>query len=826
MKTNLLKRIYLNSFTRKLALALIILLCVQNLLVYHEYKIAEAYLEKNDPLKLQNRSETMFYFAPINLQRGTLITLDEIIQHLKDISYAEINENDAEKLPSTYSIKGSAITIYSRFPKLFPNAVLKFEKNHLALILADNQPVERIQIEPLPMENTVVLVNDSKLDKGLRTRRIVLSPSGIPALVVDAVTRTEDKHFFEHRGVNWLSVVLRPIISRGGSGGSSITQQLIKNNIVFGAKDEFWQTGDTFIDTQFKTLERKLLAELPMAMAIEEKLSKEEIIAAYLSMNYMGNIGSVQLQGFEAASREFFDTNLFEISDENDPADLSKAAILAGMIQSPISYLTYVRNGEKCAENEKKCRNLLKRRNGVLDLMHADLPEKYPSNLIEKAKEQPLSFTFASKKTHERPIEFESRVFIKYAMESDNLPPELQKLRGEEGEAQIFTSLDARLQRAAVDTVNEYMEKLQPSVDAQTQKQKNQNPKVFDEIVNNCYQKNTKDLQACENMFRLKATLIAMDAQSGEILAMTSGIDADSKRSPGSLVKPFFYLKANEIGMLNGMPFTPATFIDKERDKSFLSQYCAEDENLGESGTALDQFINSKNLGACFAAQSADIPTDFVGLLTNSKPERKLIAALGGSKGSETTLLDLIRSYSIFANNGRLVNPTSYKSAFQADKSVFFSKPQTANAANAEATFITNEMMKSVLENGTASNFRQLAGLKKNVQVSGKTGSGMIADLWFIGLTPRIIVGVWVGMPENFPQLKMKDGFTGGKISAPIVAKFMKSISKYRPDLLQGEFYQPEGIIKKHIDQKRGCIVANGGTEMFFILGREPISCS
>src|SRR5262249_14431127 len=139
----------------------------------------------------------------------------------------------------------------------------------------------------------------------------------------------------------------------------------------------------------------------------------------------------------------------------------------------------------------------------------------------------------------------------------------------------------------------------------------------------------------------------------------------NSKRSPGSLIKPFFYLKAIESGSFKGLPFTAATYLDKNADLNLLLEYCADPNNLGGSGTARQALAHSWNFGACVAAQSAGLPTDFVGRITNSKPQHKLMAALGGTSGSEATLLDLVQAYSYFPNNGKMSPVTAYKSAYQ-----------------------------------------------------------------------------------------------------------------------------------------------------------------
>jgi penicillin-binding protein 1A len=205
------------------------------------------------------------------------------------------------------------------------------------------------------------------------------------------------------------------------------------------------------------------------------------------------------------------------------------------------------------------------------------------------------------------------------------------------------------------------------------------------------------------------------------------------------------------------------------------------------------------------------------------------MAALGGTSGSETSLLDMVQAYSYFPNNGRMTQVTAYKSAYQSNDNsenrIAFTRQPQVNL-NPAATFVTTQMMKSVVEEGTGVNFRLLANLPNTVQVAGKSGSGMVADLWWVNFTPRIIVGVWVGMSENLPELRMADNFTGGKVSAPIAAAFMRSVAQYHPELLTGQFARPGNVVVHRVNPKKGCLVTNGGSEEFFIAGREPSRCN
>lgn len=815
---------FLRRMARPMAAALLTVLVAQSTLIFYVYKRAEAHLRENDPRKLQNRSETIFYFVPWEIQVGGAVSREELTAHLNDIGYEESDE----AIPASYKVSGKSLRINSRLPRRFPSAVLTFDRRRISSITVDGQPAERLLVEPVQMQNAVNYVNDdSSLKKDLRTRRIVLQPGSVPQLVVEALTSAEDKRFLHHHGVNWLSAAARPILSFGGQGGSSLTQQLIKNNVIQGARDAFWQTGIDAFDKRFSRLERKF-AEPFMALEAERMLSKDEILAAYMSMNYMGTVGGVDLQGFMAASQEFFGASLFDLSDANNPVSLSRAAILAGMVQAPAAYLKYVRNGERCNEGEKTCLNLKKRRDVVLNLMHNDFPGKYTPALIERAQAEPLGLVFASTIRRERPIEADSRIFIQYALKESNLPQELWRLRSEEGEVIVFTTLNARLQKAAVEAVRDGLRKLQPRVEKTYREQRALNETKFAQAEERCRKQNAQDEKVCDNLFRAQASLIAIDAQSGEILAMT-GSDVNSKRSPGSLVKPFFYLVALERGSFKDAPFTASTYIDRDADVNLLSEYCAEPDNLGRSGTARQQLVHSWNLGACVAAQSSGLPTDLVGRITNSEPEHKLMAALGGTRGSETSLLDIVQAYSYFPNGGMMTPVTAYKSAYQpnndSENKITFARQQQQVSLDPAATFVTNQMMKSVIEEGTGTTFRSLASLPQFVQVAGKSGTGMVADLWWVNFTPRIIVGVWVGMSANLPELRMEENFTGGKVSAPIAAAFMRFVAQLQPELLKGQFARPENVVMHTVDPKRGCLRANGEEE-FFIAGREPNRCN
>jgi len=328
-----------------------------------------------------------------------------------------------------------------------------------------------------------------------------------------------------------------------------------------------------------------------------------------------------------------------------------------------------------------------------------------------------------------------------------------------------------------------------------------------------------------------QVALVAMDPQTGHVLSMVGGAQtsfnyATAKRSPGSAIKPLFYLRAIEHGSYHGESFTAATIIDPSTDQ--LTSY-RPSENIGIRSSVRIGVAKSYNFHAVAAAESADLmPTvQFVGQLTGSHPEVTGMAAIGGAGGSETSLLNLTQAYSVFINNGRFVPATFHESFVQADARRILTSAPSKQVADPAAAFIVTQMLRSVVSpQGTTPNFPSLAGFSANSSIAGKSGTGMIADVWFVAFTPHLVVGVWVGLPQNEMPLKMEDGFTGARIAAPIAAKFMRSVRQLHPELLDGNFQQPSNVVRLPVDPTRGCVKDNSSSMEYFVVGREPAHCS
>jgi penicillin-binding protein 1B len=736
------------------------------------YVAAFRYLQQHDPRKGTSRSEMRVFFHPKTIARGETITRTEIIQHLTTIGYVKQTGSN----PGSFSLGGSSLTINSRLEE-FPGAVISFRGRRVASISVAGQEVERVQVEPQAMVSFLRFMPD-EMSRRTRVRRIILQPSDVPEALFDAVCSSEDHRFYTHNGIDELGILTGVLKLRGGS---SVTQQLMKNEVL---------------DEQSKTIFSRMLLrkikEVPLALAAERLMTKQEIMAAYLSACYMGHVpGGPDIHGFGAAALEFFDSDLKSLS-------LGQFAILAGMVDRPADYVLAARKGDY--------RLLLARRARVLGLMQRNLPGKYTEEMISRANAEPLLFSFVSQREEERPLDMVSRQFQNYA--ASHARAVIDKTT-DGGNVRVYTTIEPELQVAAHQAVVNQMAKLDAMVAEACRKQNVASP--------------SKSIQA---------SLIAIDAQTGEILAMVGGRDGDlnyatTPRSPGSAIKPFVFLKAIESGQHRGLPFTAATVIDPQHDPVYGSY--RPHRNIGVPARARVQLAASYNGGAVVAAHDAGLASvrDLIHMLTNSRAtELNGLLAIGGASGSEVSLSDLVSGYSVFPNAGLKVAPTAFTAVYQNGEKLNLPFVTSTRAIDPAAAYVVTQMMRSVIQpGGTAPNALSLAGLPANSSIAAKSGSGQIADLTFVGFSSRIVVGVWVGMPENVPTLKLEDGFSGSRVAMPIWAAFIKAVKHHRPDLLAGEFERPANVKRLRIDKVRGCVTDGVGVDEFFIEGREPPRC-
>jgi membrane carboxypeptidase/penicillin-binding protein len=200
--------------------------------------------------------------------------------------------------------------------------------------------------------------------------------------------------------------------------------------------------------------------------------------------------------------------------------------------------------------------------------------------------------------------------------------------------------------------------------------------------------------------------------------------------------------------------------------------------------------------------------------------------AIGGSAGAETSALEMCEGYSLFPNNGLKVSHVPLAAVYRDGVKLSLPHRDTVRICDPGPAYVVTQMMRSVLKpGGTASESLALAGLSSDAEIAAKTGTGQVADLWFAGYSRRLVVVVWVGMPNNKPALKMEQGFQGATGAMPIWASFVKAVKQLRPDLLEGAFEDPAGVRALKIDPRRDCVTSGPGATEYFIAGRDPKPC-
>ena len=523
-----------------------------------------------------------------------------------------------------------------------------------------------------------------------------------------------------------------------------------------------------------RTLSRKV-KEAAMAVILESRLSKEQIFTIYCNDVYLGQSGTFAINGFAQAAQVYFDKQLSDLT-------LAEAAFLAGLICAPNRYSAH-RDPTRAME----------RRNRVLDAMaetRAISPEESAA-----AKAEPLRI-----KKHETTSDFGASYFIDYAqrfLEQRYSEPGLASRR------RITTTMNPRLQRAAYGALTRQTEKL-------------------DKIFTRSTRKGTAPRQ-------VQAALVALDAHTGEVLAMVGGRSydesqlnraTDAKRQPGSAFKPFVYATA-----LNSRSYTAASMLS-DTPQTFTydggrSEYKPGDYHGGFSNrnvTLREALTRSMNVPAVSLAMSVGL-NNVANVAEKSGLERPRVYPSMALGTSEVSPLELAGAYTAFANAGTALRPIPIRSTSGDDKAIATERLQaTSNYVfSPQVAYLMTSLLQSVVDSGTASRLRAM-GLKG--AMAGKTGTS--GDGWFVGYTPQIVCAVWVGFDDN-SDLRMK----ASDAALPMWADFMKQALEIRPELGGDSFPRPGGIVSVEIDPATGCLAGPetlaGRLEMF-IAGTEPPS--
>ena len=596
-----------------------------------------------------------------------------------------------------------------------------------------------------------------------REKRRMVRFADIPTSVIDAVTSAEDKRFFHHWGFDYRRAFKAAYVDfkdgRKQQGASTLTMQL--------ARAFFLDPGKSW---------RRKVDEILITMHLEHTLTKQQIFEDYANEIYFGRRGTYSVNGFGEAARVYFGKELRKI-------DVPEAALLAGLIQRP-SYYNPFRYPERA----------IGRRNQILALMRRN--GKVTQADYQAAIASPLSLA--------PPASGESENSYFFAMMND----ELQAKLGDSAKQSrsIVTTLDPELQKAAEAAVRSGME----GVDQQLRKRKS---------------------PAGAPPARPQVALVALDPRTGEIRALVGGRNyGDSQlnhvlsmRQPGSVFKPFVYAAAIDTAVDgSGKAFTPASLLsDEETTFSFNGEsYQPKDFHNGYQGdvTLRTALAHSLNVATVSLAQQVGYQR-VVSMARRAGLNDKIMPTPSMALGAyETTPLEIAAAYTIFANQGRWVKPTTIAQVLSADGAILSQyQPQTRVAIDPRVAYITQNMMQEVLRSGTGAAVRSRGFV---LPAAGKTGTSR--DGWFAGFTTELLCVVWVGFDDN-RELNLE----GARSALPIWADFMIRASKSRPYNSAHEFRAPAGVVSAGICDQSGNLAGPACPKVrteWFINGTEPTS--
>src|SRR5687767_4486231 len=704
------------------------------------------------------------YAAPKQLRPGESISPEELIAHLKRAGYVE-KGTQAETARGRFSVQGQNVDIepsqnsaVDGVPQ-FPRIRAQFAKSGKAVSsisnLDGNGQLERVWLEPELI---------SSVTGRERSKRKFVGFNDLPPHLVKAIVVTEDRSFFEHYGVN-LRGIVRALIRRydnsdpnspiARQGGSSITQQLVKNLLL----------------SPERTLRRKV-AEAYMSIILETRLTKEKIFELYCNQVYLGQQAGFSINGFGEASSAYFNKDVTNLT-------LPEAALLAGLIRSPNRYNPY-----------KNLETATSRRNQVLDSMAET--GVISQDEATKAKETPLQVA---------PVK--GRIDVSDAPYfADFVQNQLGDMIAGAGteHLRVYTTVNMDLQRAAYAALTKQLAAL-------------------DKIQSKRFEPGT-----------LQAALVAMNARTGEIVAMVCGRDysksqlnraSDALRQPGSVFKPFVYATALNTAY-DPVPrlITPATtYMDEPKTFTFDNQEYSPG-NFGDSYshapvTLRDALVHSLNVVTVDVAMEVTIGRvmNLAAKAGLPKPARAYPAMALGT--NEATPLQIASAYTAFANLGGRVSPIAIN-RITTGNGVTIAAPTTqrTEVLRQDVAYVMTSFMKDVVNRGTAAKVRA-RGLKQ--VLAGKTGTSR--DGWFAGFTPNLVCAVWVGFDDG-SQL----GLTGANSALPIWADFMHVALAKHPEW-EGDWDMPAGVEQVEINPKTGEPTVAEDTEKrteLFINGTGP----
>jgi 1A family penicillin-binding protein len=609
-----------------------------------------------------------------------------------------------------------------------------------------------------PSEGTKVYDdNDEQITEFHVERRIFVPLPQIPKALRAAIIATEDARFYSHHGVDPTGI------------GRAIYQNFRHGRIVEGGSTITQQLAKVLFLTPDKSLDRKL-KEAVLALELERRYSKDRILELYLNQIYFGQ-GAF---GVEAAARTFFGKSVSELT-------LAESALLAGLPKAPTTYSPFDHP------------DAAKRRRAIVLARMVDTGVVKPAE-AKRANQAALALVPAERRRTT------GQYFLEYVQQL------LEQQYGADlvfkGGLHVYTTLSPSMQLKAEQALRDGLR----AVESRRQ----------------AIAKAKPDAAASE---RPEGAVLSIEPQTGYIKAMVGGYDffksefnraVQARRQPGSAFKPFVFIAALESGMTpasvvddspveypvgkNGKPWKPDNYDRKFRGPITYQQ--ALEESINVATVKVQEQVGIRRTVDVARRLGVDSPLG-----------DNLSIALGTS---DLTLLELTSAYGTLANQGTWMHPTAIRYVLDANRKLLEENaPQGKAVLSPGVAYVITHMLKGTIERGTGAAAKALGR-----PAAAKTGTtNDYSNAWFIGYTPKLVTGVWVGYDR--PRSLGRDE-TGSRVAVPIWTAFMSHALAGTPS---EDFPIPEGVVVVPVDLNPGggCVRP---VAMAFVAGTEPkITC-
>jgi penicillin-binding protein 1B len=636
------------------------------------------------------------YAAPKTLKQGENIGVEGLVEYLKSAGYIEKSQK-ADTVRSRYAVQDNSINIEPGDTatidsvKTFRPLTIKFSKDGKSVStitdVATNQNLTQAQLEP-KLLSSIVAEGDG--------RRKAVTYKDLPPNLIKAIITTEDRAFFEHYGVNfrgiaramWRRVDREENSVVNNQGGSSITQQLVKN---------------LYLSSE-NSLERKAKEAL-MSLILETRLGKEEIFTLYANQIYLGQQTGVAVYGVGEASNAYFGKDVSQLS-------LAECAFIAGILRSPNRYNPY-KNLDKVTE----------RRNQVLNSMLETNSITQPE--FKEARDSPIKLAEVVQRQDLIGMPYFSQFAENELPKIVNDPEALQHLR-------VYTTIDVDLQRLAYQAVAKRLARLEKYF---PKKKDNLNaalvairPKTGEIVA----MIGGKDFAA--NQFNRATDAQRQPGSVFKPFVYASAINTVYDPSSRVLTAASIFKDEAKTFNFNQETYSPNNYGDFFSNKDV---------------TLRDALVKSKNVITVDIAMELNIGKvmNFAAKAGLPKVAKAYPSMALGT--SEVTPLQMATAYTAFANMGDRVLPLPINRVTTGDgKTVVAPTADKKNVMRPDVAYIMDDMMKDVINRGTAVDARAWGITNSNGRnFAGKTGTSR--DGWFAGFTPNLVCVVYVGFDDG-----------------------------------------------------------------------------